>query len=338
MTRHPEIDMVRILALIALAPAVLAGQQPAMPLKPATATVAAGFKNVSSLHELNDGTVVMTDMMVGLFGVGNFATGGFTAIPSVSPSTITRLSSDTSLLAGGLGTMDWVFLVGTRPAGMLPASNPVVAIARTPHGADARGHVLVLGRLERHDSFPIILVSRTTAGQDTIAWISYGPHAMTDGYIVDEQAQLALDGWTAVLRKAPYRVDWRSPDGRWILGAPIPVPAVPVDDREKAVVMTRRAMGGTPQPSATVPNWPATVPPFTTYRSMVTLDGKLLVRRTATADHPEAQYDIIDHRGTIERRVTMPANEHIVGFGANSVYVAVDATDGSQVIQRHPWP
>jgi hypothetical protein len=337
MTRHPEIDMVRTIVLLVLAPAMAAGQQPAMPLKPATATVAAGFKNVTSLHELSDGTVVMTDMMVGLFGVGNFSTGRFTSIPSVSPSTITRLSGDTSLLTG-IGTTNWVFLVGTRPVGMLPASNPVVAAASTLHGADLHGHVLVLGRLARHDSLPIILVSRTAATQDTIGWLSYGPHAMTDGYIVDEQTRLALDGWTAVLRKAPYRVDWRSPDGRWTLGAPIPVAVVQVDDREKAVVMTRRAMGGTPQPPEIVTNWPAAVPPFTTFRSMVTLDGKLIVRRTATADHPEGRYDIIDHHGAVERQVTMPANEHIVGFGANSVYVAVDAKDGAQVIQRHPWP
>lgn len=174
--------------------------------------------------------------------------------------------------------------------------------------------------------------------QDTISWISYPTFSRTMGYAVREQACLALDGWTAVLRNGPYRVDWRSPDGHWTLGAPIPYQPIKVDAREKQVVIARRASGGTVQSEESVTDWPATVPPFTNWPPVASLDGKLLVHRTPTADFPNTRYDVINHRGELERQVTMPANEHIIGFGTKSVYVAVMGKDSTEAIERHPWP
>jgi hypothetical protein len=34
----------------------------------------------------------------------------------------------------------------------------------------------------------------------------------------------------------------------------------------------------------------------------------------------------------------LPADQHIVGFGARSIYVIVTDDDGLQHLQRHPWP
>jgi hypothetical protein len=153
---------------------------------------------------------------------------------------------------------------------------------------------------------------------------------------VSEQALLMLDGWIAVLRTAPYRVDWRAPDGRWTLGKPIPIPIVKIDDREKLAYMVWRAPGQSPK---TIPNWPDAVEPWTIrYPPILSVDGRLLVFRTPTADFPDSRYDVINRRGELERQVTMAANEKILGFGAKSVYVTVTAKDGGQLVQRHPWP
>ena len=328
--------MIRTIALIALAPAMAVAQQPAAPLKPATASVAAGFRIINSLHELRDGRLLISDVPTGMFGVADFATGKFTSVPGVRPGRITALAGDTSIV---LRTgEDWVFFVGGHPGGMLPAGNPVALVATILRGADSIGHVLTLGRLARNDSMPVIRVSRVTAAQDTIAWIRYPKAELTEDYLVREQADLALDGWTAVLRGAPYRVDWRSPDGRWTFGAPIPVPAIKVDAREKQVVMTRRAFGGTVIPSESAMIWSETVPAFTTGTALLSPDGKVLVRRTLSADFPDVRYDVISRRGQFERQVTMGPHEQIIGFGAKSVYVAVTGKDSTQVIQRHPWP
>jgi hypothetical protein len=228
---------------------------------------------------------------------------------------------------------------------MLPADNPVVkATGGWLYGADSLAHLLSTGRSApgRGDSLPVLRVTRTTAEQDTLAWL-WMPGAAWSGkqpaYTVYEQALLTLDGWVAVLRTAPYRVDWRAPDGQWVLGAPIATPAIVLDQREKLAYMRQRARGGTPQPPETIADWPANVPPFRIgFPPIASPDGKLFVLRTATADLPDVRYDVINRHGEVEQQVTMPANEHILGFGTNSIYVRVTAANGSQSVQRHPWP
>jgi hypothetical protein len=46
--------------------------------------------------------------------------------------------------------------------------------------------------------------------------------------VTEEQALLFPDGWLAVLRKEPYRVEWRAPDGRWHRGSVASDSVIPV--------------------------------------------------------------------------------------------------------------
>ena len=156
----------------------------------------------------------------------------------------------------------------------------------------------------------------------------------------DEAVPFA-DGWVAVVRTDRYRVEWRSPDGRWIAGTPLPFTAIRVDDKEKRAHMARLAAvsGKTPSPPDSIGDWPATLPP---YRSPVLLlaspDGRLLIPRLPTAEHPEARYDIVNRRGALDGQLVLATNERIVGFGAGTAYVAVTDDDGIQRLRRHPWP
>lgn len=336
--------MTRCFVLSVLVPAVLAAQQPtAVTLKPADGTVAAGFTNVSSMQEIKDGRVIMSDQTSRIFGIGDFATGKFAAIENVNPGRITRLAADTTLLAGGTQAQ-WVFLVGGTPIGMLGADNPVVTLTRSFWGADSLGRVLATARSPIHeDSVHEILVTRATAAVDTVASLWQGPEVLSDDkrpfYSAYEHADLALDGWVSVLRTAPYRVDWRSPDGRWTLGKPIPYQEVKFDDREKLFVMQQRARTGAPESPSTVKNWPASIAPWTSTTPIgLSPDGKLLVRRVPSADFPDPRYDVINRRGEVERQIVLGPNERILGFGEKSVYVIVTAKDRSQSVQRHPWP
>jgi len=114
-----------------------------------------------------------------------------------------------------------------------------------------------------------------------------------------------------------------------------------MDDKEKRAFMARRASstGKTPSPPDSLPDWPATVPP---YRSPVQLlaavDGRLLVPRLATADHPEMRYDVVNRRGTLDAQLVLAANARIVGFGSGAAYVSVTDDDGIQRLRRHHWP
>ena len=157
---------------------------------------------------------------------------------------------------------------------------------------------------------------------------------------VGEEALLFTDGWLAVARLEPYRVDWRTPDGRWIRGAALPVPLEKLDGREKQAHMERRAeTTGQPTKSPdTVSGWPETIPPFAGNSIVGSRDGRLLLRHEKTADHPETIYDVVTRRGILEGQITMPDNERIIGFGAKSVYIVVTDDDGIQRLRRHPWP
>jgi hypothetical protein len=330
------------LALGMVLPSAIAAQQPApAPLRPANGTVTAAFTNVTSMHELSDGRVFMSDLTAGMIGTGNFTTAKFEPSQGATPGPLTPLAGDTTLNAGATRA-GWVFFLKGRPIGMLAADNPVAMAARSIRGADSLGHVLASARSAVHqDSVRVVLVTRITAEQDTVVSIWQGPDVSYENrpvYAIYERALLTLDGWIAVTRIAPYRVDWRTPDGHWILGAPMPYTETKLDDREKRVVMQQRAMGGRPEAPETVTNWPATVAPWTSVRDLASPDGKLLVLRTRSADFPDTRYDVINRRGELEGQITMPANERIVGFGTKSVYVTVTAKDGIQSVQRHPWP
>jgi hypothetical protein len=99
--------------------------------------------------------------------------------------------------------------------------------------------------------------------------------------VAGEKFLLFRDGWLAVARVEPYRVDWRSLDGKWTLGSPLPVPAIGYDSREKRAEMERRAKDyGTPVASPdAVDDWPATLPPFRPTGPLVeSIDGRLSFR------------------------------------------------------------
>jgi hypothetical protein len=136
-----------------------------------------------------------------------------------------------------------------------------------------------------------------------------------------ETPLLFFDGWVAIARIEPYRVDWRAPDGRWTLGRPLPVRSIRITDAEKAAYIKRNSW------SRNATDWPAELPPF---------DGRILVKRLPTLAEPGTRYDVIDRAGNRVTQIVLPANEHILGFGARSVYIVATDDDGIQRLRRHP--
>jgi hypothetical protein len=335
--------VVALLAGIAV-PAQLAAQQvPIVTLKPANGTVSAAFTNVRSMHELSDGRVLLSDAMARLMGLGDFRTGTFAPISGVNVGPIAPLAGDSTVMWGV--TQELVFFVGAQPIGMLPRDNPVAHAATWISGADRDGHFLFTRGdpcCNGADSEALVEIERTSAHQDTIGWIDVPQHLPKGSlaqYRMYEAAQLSLDGWVAVLRINPYRVDWRDPAANWTLGAPIPFPQVKLTDREKLFAMARAARGGPPDSPESITAWPDVVPPWSVAGPpMLSSDGRLFVRRIETVDAPERRYDMINRRGTLEGQLIMASNETILGFGTRSIYVTVTAPNGQQSVQRHPWP
>jgi len=169
------------------------------------------------------------------------------------------------------------------------------------------------------------------------------------GIQVQDQVAMFADGWIAIAHERPYHVDWCAPTPatKCTSGAPI-IPVSPMTTREKAAYLAWASKATRWPPTADVDEtvgWPDAVPVFAARYPLVdgrsvfsSPDGRLVIERLPSADAPPLQYDIIDRRGALSAKLTLLANQRIVGFGAKSVYIIVIDSDDIQRVERHPWP
>ena len=145
---------------------------------------------------------------------------------------------------------------------------------------------------------------------------------------------------------ASFRVDFRSPAGRWTLGAPLAVNRVKIDARERAAYIERNAASYKPavppnpfpvQRVPTAGDFPEFIPPFANGSAMAGPDGLLIVRRSKSADYMQAHYLFIDRQGRLVGELTLPVTEEIVGAGPRTLYLSVKDEDDILHIRRHPW-
>lgn len=348
-------------------------------LRAPDAVAAVEFTRVTSVRELRDGSLLVADQAEGRLVLVRWGSAEVTAIGRAGNGPgeyravgwLYALAGDSTLFTDSyLGR--WLLLDG-------PSIVATVGEQRTLNrllggqlsGADEFGHVLgVRGEVfsgraprtrETADSLLLLLAGRAAQRVDTIARLKGrgggGFHVgQREGgrpaFIVtanplssEDQALLFRDGWMAVARTEPYRVDWRAPDGRCVRGAPLPFTAVRVNDRERCAAMERvLPSGGSCDPSS-LPGWPETVPPFPSPwlqrlapALLAAPDGRLVIARTPTVTSPRRQYDVVDRTSRLVGVISMSSNETLIGFGARSVYTLSTDDLGVQTLRRHPWP
>ncbi len=363
-----------LLTVLVSAMPLVAGAQRivVVPLKPPNATLDEEFTLIGSVRELRDGRVLITDPRENRIVVADL---GAKRIEPVgrqghgpeeygSAQPIYAIAGDSSLMFDMLNRR-WLLFDGPRIAGTQPPDAAAIQATRGfATGADARGFVTTLASqppfagsrdIGKKDSSTVIRVARASGTVDTIAHVRSAP-AHTESQVDakgnvtsmsirrsafsrGEEYLLFLDGWLAVVRLEPYRVDWRSPDGHWTPGKPLPLPVIKMTGREKNAYMERIAKSsGRPLRSPdTVKDWPDELPPYATRPLLPAPDGRLLILKERSADHPETRYDVVDRRGVLVGQLTMPETERIVGAGARSVYVAVKDENDIERLRRHPW-
>lgn len=334
--------------LIVAGAAHLAAQQPAVSaLKPANGVLTEAFRvkplneNLDSprqLRELPDGRVLLMDGSRVL--VADFTTGKVDVRSDVPGGWLVALPADSSVIAQPNG---WYYLDGLHLVGMLPPTNPLVSSIQTIFGADDKGHILTEPpRTRLGDSTSVVLVDRVTGDRTIVAKLWPGTPVSQGTFRpvcqMYERALLTGDGWLAVVRDNPYRVDWRSPTGQWAFGAPISTAAVQMTARERAVYLAWRERERATLPRDSVRSWPSEVCPWIgAYGPIATPDGKIVVYRVPTSEAPATRYDVIDRHGRVERQIAMSDSDAILGFGHNSVFV-ITTGEGKQTIRRRPWP
>jgi hypothetical protein len=267
----------------------------------------------------------------------------------------------------------WLLLDGATIVGQHSPDHPaVLASGGFFTHSDTLGRVLArrlpdradgLTVTDARDSADLVLIARRTGVAETVARARNVARRIeidraSDGRITrssstvvgplrsEEQAVLFADGWLAIARLDPFRVDWRSPTGVWTRGAPLPVPVMRVDAREREAFFARNpnafgpssipGLPATPRPAAG--DFPATVPPFALASVSDGPAGLLLIRRHRSADVGPSHYLLVDRRGALVGELVLPEHASIVGAGPRSFYVVVKDEDDLQTLHRHGWP
>lgn len=363
--------------LLALVTAVQAPAQSAQPrsidLSPPNAMLAAEFTLVSAVRELAHGRLLVVDWSERKLLVADWTKAVVAPVGRngsgpgeyLQPSTLIALGGDSTLLPDARNGR-WLLLSGsTIVATVGPGTPAIVSGARVPLGADLQGRVLFTKAIEsgsrasdalpRRDSVLLLRVRRVSGQTDTVEKLRARPatirvegpadrptrvSVVTNPLATGELAALFPDGWIAIARLEPYRVDWVAPDGKRILGAPLPFERVRVNEREQRFVAERQAIrsGREPRDLTSFPGWPEIVPPFVAEALLTGHDGRLWIRRQGTAANPDPPYDVVDRRGALVARVTVGKDVQVVGFGRGVVYTVASDDNGIQHLQRRPIP
>jgi hypothetical protein len=315
------------------------------------------FSDLTTIRELADGRVLLFDRKEERLVVGEFSSGSVydVARKGQGPAefefiaTLLALAGDTTIAADQ--TRRWLILVGDSVVRKVLPEHSALQRALQPLGADQNARILTQdfggSWTAPTESTLAVLVHRGSGVADTIARMALegrrgrvSTGTTTRGRAVSvrriplqawETPLLFFDGWVAIARIEPYRVDWRAPDGRWTLGRPLSVRSIRITDAEKAAYIKRNSW------SRNATDWPAELPPFENpVKLLASPDGRVLVKRLPTLAEPGTRYDVIDRAGNRVTQIVLPANEHILGFGAKSVYIVATDDDGIQRLRRHP--
>ena len=340
---------------------------PVVTLAPASVQSAEEFSSIISVREIRDGRVLVADRRDSRFVVLDLQSGAANAVgnkgqgPNEWPTVVPTwpLPGDSSLMI--FAGSRWLMLNGATMVSTIAAQTPAVAATRgVVRGVNAMdvftASALGVGGTYG-DSTPLVRINRASGKVDTVTKlkgvavrrVSEPGSAEGPGYFqtsvptlqVTEQVIPFADGWIAIIRLDPYRVDWRSPAGAWTRGAPLPFARNAMSDAEKQAYMERTALrdGKPVEPITSVNLWPETIPPFISPVSLFAApDGRAVVGRFPSTKNPETRYDIISRDGKLLSQLELPENQKIVGFGIGRiVYVATTDDNGIQRLARHSW-
>ncbi|MEZ4379308.1 MAG: hypothetical protein R3B35_13610 [Gemmatimonadales bacterium] len=355
----------------------LAAQRvPIRRLGPPLAVLSHEFSLVNSLRELSGDRVLVTDFIDNVVLLADLGADRVTPFGRIGDGPgeyrqvfpLLPMGRDTTLMGNAIARRWLMITRDTTLRTLAPGTDltrklqDVAALL----GFDERGNMLGIRMRPRTTAddveLPIhtVLVSLRGSQEDTIdtrtkAFRRLGsPSDPPVAYVLttDDEAVIAPDGWIALVRHAPYRVDWRAPDGRTSRGRAVDEPAVPVDEREKASYRARlasqttpltRRRPGTASGSSTPPRgttiWPDIIPPFDGVGAVLPArGGRILVRRTPTASRPEPRYDLFSATRGREFQLVLAPNQRIQATGTRGLYVVTTDDDGIERISVHPWP
>jgi hypothetical protein len=361
------------LSLTAVATAAAFQQVPrTITLHPANATLGEPFTSIYSVRELADGRVLISDYSQdNRVVVADLVSGRVRTVGNVGAGPreyrqagrLFALPGDSTLLIDSPQRGRWWLLMHHDSiVRNVPPDLPVLrVVGGSPSGVDDRGRVLGVrsagSEKLAHNRIRLQLIAvigeRNSSGADTVAKLRGDEYQITQygtrerpfwsqiqlSGSVAEQALLFPDGWIAVVRVEPYRIEWLTPSGTWIRGPEVPWEWPRADAREKAAAFERLKRRYGERAKEDDRPWADRLAPVRTNTSMIAApDGNLFVLRAQWSKESDTRYDVFDRSARRVAVLAMPDSERVVGSGASSIYVWVRDNDGFHRLRRHPWP
>ena len=386
-------------ACLALPLAAGAQSVPARTLARPEARYTEPFTSLIGVRELSDGRVIVGDSherTVQLLDLGRgtaklLSREGAGPEEYGIPSRLIPLAGDTTLLYD-VGNDRYLVILGDgRTAGTrLLETSGGTRMGGAPMGWDALGgyyyrtSIYPPGERRMGDapvSAAVLRYDRRSRRVDTLATLaipagrSQGARQLDGGMLqmldnrplaAEDVAAVAPDGRLAIVRSAPYRVEWLHRDGRRVTGPEVRYQPLRVTDDDKRAflqtqirpgsIIVRRPEGGgdaraMPIERSGLPRqrnqtdindpsltWPTQMPPFLAGAARVAPDGTLWVLRTRAHDDRIPAYDVFDASGRLTSRVALPAGTRLLGFGNGTVYLIRVDEDDLQWIERYRLP
>jgi len=347
-------------AVVETRPLAAQGRVPTVTLTRPDAEFKEGFSSVRGFRELSDGRVIVSDQRENRVVLVDLARGTATPIgrKGQGPDEY-NINLELHAMAGDttyLTDIERRFLVITPSGGTAGTRRFPAGMSSSPSAIDRAGRayfppVFISTNGQPADSAPVVRVDLRSGKVDTLMFRQPPPRrdpaAPVNPYGPRDLWVVAPDGRIARITVDDYRVTWYETDGRVVSGQPIPYEKIPVvaRDREEHRQLLRRNTGvGTARVSTTgaLPplkeEWPAYKPPFVGNAALATPAGDLWIQRTIPAGEKNPVYDVIDRSGRLARRVILPPDTKVIGFGAKSVYLARFDDVDLMYVQRYAMP
>jgi hypothetical protein len=136
------------------------------------------------------------------------------------------------------------------------------------------------------------------------------------------------DGSVWVARVYDNRVDWRSPNGQWIRGEPLPDRVLEVTRYDRELFLRRFP----PELRRTARELPfaALKPPFEA--GLTAPSGEVWLEKSRAPADSTRRYHVVDQRGRLLREVRLRGQGRIVALGPSSGLIAEPLSDGTRLI------
>jgi hypothetical protein len=332
------------------------------------------YEQVESVRELPDGRVIVLDRRNRERRLSwiDFSTGAVKRIGRTGggpgeyqrPRALVPVGLEQTIVTD-LALGRWLVLDGVSPRATIgPDSVPVREMGAMLLGGDASGQVLAmrgvgarvpLPALAHAETLLVLLGAINRERVDTVARLrgtaakmhrfafadTLGTNLAANPMLVHPQVALAPDSWLAIAFAAPFRVDWRRPDGTWIRGSEIGAPArLPTAIDKRQAILAR--WGGVPA-AATIrlsifDDWPSATPAFLEDALHITVEGCLVVRRFRAGGTDVVSHEVIDRKAQRAAILEIPSTHRLVGFGGLGAYATSENADGLISISRFDLP